>query len=45
MGGLLARATAQVAPNAVQAQVHQGALQGFARADVLGIQQGKVRLD
>jgi hypothetical protein len=44
MGGLFAKATAEVAPNAVQAQVHQGAMQGFARTDVLGIQQGKVRL-
>ncbi len=44
MGGLLGKATAEVAPNAVQAQVQPGAIQSFARADLLGIQRGEVRL-
>ncbi len=44
MGGLLGKATAKVAPNAVQAQIHPGAMQGFARTDLLGIQRGEVRV-
>ena len=41
MGGLLGKATAEVSPNAIQLANKQGAVQGFARADVLGIQRGK----
>ena len=40
MGGLLGKATAEVSPNAVQATVQPGAMQGFARTDFLGIQKG-----
>ena len=40
MGGLLGKAPATVSPNALQATVQPGAMQGFTRTDVLGIQKG-----